>query len=221
MIGWILRAFAVGALFLGIHGACALVGAGVPWWGSLLAAIGAYVACAFALKALCFRLLTAPFKAKGAALRGARLVVHSVASIAVPVRQRQPAMAGAGGGDDCEDDGCSGDDAVGDDWKWYSVDATVTPPALGGGPFRAWEPGELMVVSFDADTSPQAPVSDGMATVRGVEVLEEDGGFAPDEGMKYGGERRLRFTLACHPSLRVAKLRYYFEGFGRIELPQG
>ena len=102
-------------------------------------------------------------------------------------------------------------------WIWYSIDATVTPPSLGDGPFRAWEPGELMIVSHDADTSPEAPTDDGMATVRSVEVLEGD--FAPDEGMKYSGEKRLRFTVACDPSLRVAKLRYYFEGFGRIELP--
>src|SRR5436190_3360747 len=100
MLGWILRTVAVGLLFLMIHGGQALVGSPMPWWRSLLAAVTTYFVTAYALKRLFLSAVTAPFKAKGAPLRGAKLVVHSVTAIAAPVRatRKQPALAMAGGG---------------------------------------------------------------------------------------------------------------------------
>jgi hypothetical protein len=219
VIGWILRAVAAGVLFLVFHGLQAVLGLGLPWWGSLAAAVATYAVLAFGTKALFLRAVTAPFEAKGAALRGARLVVHAVEAIAAPVRAPRPALAMAGGGgeeDEC-DDTC---DDTPPAWRWYRVDATVTPPALTDGPFRGWAPGELGIVSRDADTSPKAPSDDGTASIKGVEVFE-DGAFVNDEGMSFEGEKRLRLTIACAPELQVAKLRYYFEGFGIIDLPRG
>ena len=224
MIGWILRAFVVGGLFLAFHGVQSLLGSAVPWWGSLLAAAVTYFAVATALKTLFFKAVTAPFKAKGAPLRGARLVVHSLTAVAAPVREqkRALAMAGAGGGDDggSDDDCDSAHDSMPETWRWYCIDATVTPPAMTDGPFRGWAPGELSVVSQDADTSPSAPTDDGVASIKGIEVFE-DGAFTKDDGLSFEGEKRLRLTIACAPDLQAAKLRYYFEGFGCIELPKG
>lgn len=213
MFGWILRAIVVGVLFLVLHGAQSLLQAGLPWWGSLGAATVGYFAAAFAVKKLFFRALTAPFKAKGAVLKGAKLVVHSV-SVA-PVRERAPALVGAGGGDESSDEEESPD--VPEGWTSYCIDATVTP-TLGEGPFACWEPGDLRLVPLDADTSPDAPSESDDCTILRCEVFE-DGEFTKDQGMKYEGEKRLRIEACCAPSVRVAKLRYYFEGFGRIELP--
>jgi len=222
MFGWILRVLAVGVLFLVIHGAQSLIGAGLPWWGSLVAALIAYVVMGLAAKALFFKAVTAPFKAKGAPLRGARLVIHELAAMAAPVRRAQPALAMAGGGSDegsCDDASDEGRDAPPADWRWYRMDATISPPVVNCGPFRAWAPGELMVVPFDADTSPKAPSDHGVGRIERVEVFH-DGGFVEDEGMSFEGEQRLRLEMACSPEVTVAKLRYYFEGFGTIELPK-
>jgi hypothetical protein len=133
-------------------------------------------------------------------------------------------MAGGGGGDDESDDndaefGESHDDTP-DTWRWYCVDATITPPGTSDGPFRCWAPCEIGVASLHGDTSPDAPTDEGVASIKDVEIFE-NGAFVKDEGMSFEGEQRLRFTMACEPELTVAKLRYYFEGFGRIELPRG
>ena len=222
MLGWILRAFAIGVLYVVIVGIEALLGGRLPWWGSLAAAVAAYLAAAFAVKALFFKALTMPFKAKGAPLRGARLFVHSITAIAKPVAVRQPALALAGGGGgDCEDDDACGDacDAPPDDWRWYQMDATVTPPALNGGPFRGWCPSDLRIVDRNADTSPMGSSDDDRATIQDIQMLT-DGAFVSVEDMTLEGEQRLRFTMAFDPALTVAKLRYYFEDFGSIELPR-
>jgi membrane protein implicated in regulation of membrane protease activity len=220
MVGWILRTLAIGTLFLAIAGAQSLLHAGVPWWGSLAAAAAIYFVAAFAAKRLFFRAVTAPFKAKGAVLRGAKLVVHSVE--VVPAAQRRPALALVGGSDRTEDDdetderdGC---DDTPEGWTTYRVDATVTPPTIAEGPFAWWEPGDLSLVPVDADVSPSAPTTSEECSIRQVDVFE-GGEYVQDEGMKYQGEKRLRLVVACAPGVRVAKLRYYFEGFGRIELP--
>lgn len=221
MIGWMLRTLAVGVLFLVVHGVQALFRAGLPWWGSLLAAVGTYLVGGVLVRALAHKLMIAPFKAKGAPLRGARLVVHSVTCIAAPMPKAQPAMAMAGGGsgddDDCPECAQEEQDEPPADWRWFRLDATVAPPEMTDGPFRGWAPGELGLVAHDADTSPKAPTDDGMAIIRSVEYFE-NGSFREDEGMDFVGERRLRLTFACAPALRKAKLRYYFEGFGTIDL---
>lgn len=95
----------------------------------------------------------------------------------------------------------------------------MTPPGLGEGPFRCWAPGELGLVAHDADTSPKAPTDDGMAVIKGCEIFD-DGAWTKDEGMSFEGERRIRLTVACAPELAAAKLRYYFESVGRIDLPR-
>lgn len=221
MISWILRVAAVAVLFLAIHGISALAGGVLPWWGSLLAATGTYVVVGLALKAMFFRLMTAPFKAKGAPLKGARLVVHSVTAVAAPVAKPRLVLAHAGGG--CDEDACEGEettDSTPADWRWYCLDATVSPPAMSEGPFRGWQPSELRIVPVDADTSPRASTdAEDCAEIKSVEYFE-DGSFVADEGMSFEGERRLRMTIACAPELSTAKLRYYFEGFGRIDLPK-
>lgn len=211
MFGILLRLFVVGMLFLGGLGGLALLGHGDKWYVALGAAAATYLAGAFAIKRIFFKLLTTPFRAKGAVLRGATLEVHAMKPAPVLVL----VAAGSAESDEPEDDA---DRRPG--WRYFNVEATVTPTGQPTGPFQHWAPGEMQVVPFDMSTEPDEDESRASerATIDRLEILEEDG-FVADEGMSYAGSQRLRFLLGVDPDLTTAKVQYYFEGFGRIELP--
>jgi hypothetical protein len=211
MFGILLRLFVVGMLFLVGLGALALLGHGDKWYVALGAAVAVYLAGAFAIKRLFFRLLTSPFKAKGSVLADAQLEIHAMKPAPVLV------LVAAGS---AEDDAPEDDPSRRPGWRYFSVEATVTPSAQPTAPFQHWAPGELQIVPFDAKTEPDEDASraDEIATIDNLEVLNEDG-FTADEGLSYAGSQRLRFLMGVDPSVTVAKIQYYFEGFGRIELP--
>src|SRR4051812_30111151 len=117
-----------------------------------------------------------PFKMKGAVLRGATAVVHSVESIA-------PATSANG-------DAQPAPEAGSPPLDYYLVDVTIRP-RLPTGRFKHWEPGELMLVSRDAKADLDGDVD---SSTGGVEVFQ-DGNFGPDEGYKYFGEQRLRASF--------------------------
>ena len=67
----------------------------LPWWGVLLTlageALALYLVFKFAFQRILAALFMIPFKAKGAVLRGATTVVHSIeAAEAPPSRRRSP-----------------------------------------------------------------------------------------------------------------------------------
>jgi hypothetical protein len=65
-----------------------------------------------------------------------------------------------------------------------------------------------------------SPASDGDAVSEVLAVEVEDGGrFVEDEGMKYGGPRRLRLRVAVRPGQERLALVYYFERIGEVRLP--
>jgi hypothetical protein len=173
----------------------------LPWWGLLALFGGAVLAGVLAVKLSLPRLLKAPFKAKGAVLRGATAQVHSVERAEAPA--------------DNPDDGRKRV-APGEPREHYLVDVTITPrPATGA--FALWAPGELVVVGPGARAEePEADESAGEVCV--VEV-EHDGQFEVDSGMKYLGPQRLRLLVATPPGQRRLRLRYYFEVFGDVALP--
>lgn len=178
--------------------------AGGPRAGAALAAGAAlYFIIAWLLERLFMKAVTAPFKMKGAILRGARAEIHAVERI-------DPAGLPAGGDED-EDEKARPAGA----WR---VEATITPNPPAGGPFTHWSPSELQLVGFMTRCGPDDPSSDDLVDIRKVEILEE-GRWIDDEGMKYPGPLRVR--LACSsakaPVGRV-KFRYYFETFGDLSL---
>lgn len=177
----------------------------IGWWALVAVAALNVVAGPLLVKRALKALFMMPFKAKGAVLRGASAVVHSVEPAAAPVREE--------GDEDDEDDEEEPEGAR----DYFYVDVTVAPrPAEG--PFSHWEPGELVLVRPGAKAIPDDEDDGEVGSVG--EVLVWDGeSFAEDDPGKYQGEQRLRLHVAVVPGTRRAQFRYYFEIFGDVELP--
>jgi hypothetical protein len=209
-------------------------------WG-FLGALAVFVVFVYALKFFLVwgfkRLFMAPFKAKGAVLTGAQLVIHSVTTAEPPSRSSRDDLEDE---ENFEDDEEDTDDANGDahslarqddeadegddDFEgdeegpqdWYFVDATITPRPPQGA-FRLWEPGELVLVN-PQDTGEDIAAED-LGHVADIEVWQ-DGRWQPDEGYKYEGQQRLRMRVGLQPGTKTARFKYYFEVFGdTVEFP--
>lgn len=154
------------------------------------------------------RVLSQPFKMKGAVLRDAEATIHSV----LPAGE-VPFVPAAPDPDD-DTDGVPAADVP--KVRWW-IDVTIVPAAqCGQTPFGAWEPGELSLAAPDA--SPDDVDDESGADIVHVEV-EEEGTFKRWEGEKYVGPQRLRLLASVPESMREARFRYYFELFGSVQLP--
>jgi len=184
----------------------------LPWW----AIVGGFLLLIVLGKLFTGRIIEAafkmPFKAKGAVLRGATTEIHSLNAIPRPADR--PASTEEGQEAEADDSSSS----YAPNCRFYALELTITPAERDGGAFQLWAPGELCLVSPNA--KPDDTDEDGdLCTIRRVEVADERGEFAEDEGMKYGGPQRLRLTLAASPEARDLQFRYYLELFGKVSLP--
>jgi hypothetical protein len=173
----------------------------LPWWSVLALLALLVLGTPMLFKWGLTRLLTIPFRAKGAVLRGADVRVRSIE------RAEAPAPEPSSDGEATADDG--------EGREHFLVDVTITPRTRSG-PFVLWEPGELGMIRAGARAG--ADDEDDTCDVRAVDV-EQEGHFEPDSGMKYGGPQHLRLRLAVRPGPRVLRFRYYFEVFGDVHLP--
>lgn len=169
----------------------------LPWWGIVGLLVGLVVGGTVILPRLLRRLFEAPFRAKGAALRGATIEVHSI----TPAEPRTPGP----------DDGPLDPEMAAR--RWLHVELTVTP-AKTDGPFQFWEPGEFLF------SLPSSSISDPDDVCELSDYqLVRDGGFVSDEEYKHQGPQRLRLHLAVRPDVRDLALRYYFEDLATLKLP--
>jgi hypothetical protein len=144
-----------------------------------------------------------PFAAKGKVLRGARLEVHSVTPCEVPKSALQ---------EDDEDTALPAKTR-----SWYWIDATITPKPTGG-PFHLWEAGELLLVPEKTRRGMSKDDADEWA-IHSLRIWDaEKNAWRKDEAYKYPGPQRLRMRVGLPPDVRRAKLRYYLEIFGDIQL---
>lgn len=173
-------------------------------WLAIPAVLAANLVLLFVLKKLIGRLITkaftAPFKAKGAVLRGATAEIHSVTPASAPLRREDDEDSASGAGE----------------LKHYLVDVTVTP-ASNDGPFQYWEPGDIRLVLPTA--KPDDTDGDDDAGVIHAVRIWQDGAFADDEGMKFPGPQRLELHVGVAPTIREVRFRYYFELFGTVRFP--
>ena len=185
----------IGVLLLVLLASAVLAFRFLPWQavvgGIVLMILAGYFFSGRILEAL-FKI---PFRAKGAVLRGATAEIHSLAAGAKPE-----------GGDEEEDA----------NRRYFVLDVTIKPVARSGNGFQLWEPGELQLVSLDAKAEDTDADGD-LCGIKRIEI-ESEGGFVPDEGMKFGGPQRLRLTLSAAPEARQFQFRYYFELFGNVSL---
>ena len=186
----------IGVLLLVVIASLVLAFRFLPWQavvgGIVLLMLAGYFFSGRILEAL-FKI---PFRAKGAVLRRATAEIQSLTGAAKP------------------EDGEEEEDA---NRRYYLLDVTIRPVARSGKGFQLWEPGELLLVSLDAKAEDTDADGD-LCSIKRIEI-ESEGGFVPDEGMKYGGPQRLRLTLAAAPEARQLQFRYYFELFGNVSLP--
>jgi hypothetical protein len=102
-------------------------------------------------------------------------------------------------------------------YAWYHVDVTITPHQTGEG-FTFWEPGELLLVSPDANAEDIEDDEDGVAHVHDLRIFM-DGAFREYDGEKYEGPQRLELRLGVKPGVNALQFRYYFELFGHVPVP--
>jgi hypothetical protein len=197
-VGKLLLGFVV-LLALAVWAGYALAGL----WG-VAGVVGGLVALGLVIKSMAGKLLekafTAPFVAKGAVLRDARIEVHALEPADPPSRSEE---------DDDEDFG---------PLHWLQVDLTVIPGDAVG-PFTMWEPGELRLTGEDG-----RPGADGYdneeeecGRIAEIRLWKEDR-WIEDDGAKYEGPQRLKLHVGVKSGARRVRLRYYFEVFGLVDL---
>lgn len=181
----------------------------LPWWVSLLLVLAIVLGIRFGTGYLLKRLLTLPFKAKGKALAGATVDVHTVELAALPVRKRIS---------EDEDDVYLRDEQAEDrQLTWYFLDLTITPKGKTEG-FKFWEPGELLFVGMDA--KPNDLEDEVAGKLHDYQIFIE-GAFQADDIGKHEGSLRVKFHVGLPPAMKQVQIRYYFELFGNIKLPGG
>jgi hypothetical protein len=162
------------------------------------------------------RLFMAPFVAKGMVLRKAKAQVHSIREARrqnVKDVRRARLEAEAEEGEDVDDE-----DILPPNLRYFTIDVTIRPtfPAKR---FTLWEPAELLLVPFHADDNKLDEDTDKQGYVEHCEIYE-DGKFVDREVHKLEGRRRIRLLFSVPEGLRRVKFRYYFESFGKVELPE-
>ena len=172
----------------------------LPWWALVIGLLLLILIGKFVVKRLLKKLFLMPFKAKGAVLRDATAMIHSVAPTTAPSINH-----------DCDEPAkpCA----------HYLVEVTIAPRNASG-PFQLWEPSSLELARFDAVRRPESdePDDDTGCNVEKVQI-DTDREWKDDEGMKYGGPQRLKLWLAVQPGVQQLKFRYYFEEFGSVRIP--
>ena len=105
--------------------------------------------------------------------------------------------------------------------NWYYLDVTIEPqPAIGH--FTHWEPSELQLVSPTTVTDDWEDDDENTSLCEILSYqIDENGQFVEDETWKHEGTRRLKMYMGVKPGTDKLKFRYYFEGFGEVDVPPG
>lgn len=206
-----LRTWLLGSLAAAV-GVITLAAICLPWWGVLSVVAALVLLVVYGLPFLISqgvrRYATGMFLAKGRVLHGAAVHIHTIAYTEPP----------------SPDEGEVPAPDAGDDRLFVLLDATIAPadPAPDS-PFSTYDPSDIQLVPFDADVTLEA-IGDAdepetfCDAVR-AEVIAEDG--SPEEPGRIAGPARLRFVFSVPADMpRRVKLRYYFESFGDLALPE-
>ncbi|MCI0745494.1 MAG: hypothetical protein L0Y58_08825 [Verrucomicrobia subdivision 3 bacterium] len=177
----------------------------LPWWALVLLFVALVWGGKWLVGRFLKKLILTPFKMKGAVLHDATVRVHSVVPTVAPTRSS----------DDDEADRTPSEPR-----RYFTAEVTIEPKEATGN-FSHWEPGELRLCrpehTFDPNDE-DSKTDDDACDV--VELwVEQDGVFQKDEGLKFPGPQKLKMTLAVAEGVQALKFQYYFEAFGRVELP--
>lgn len=174
----------------------------LPWWGTLLVLL-VEVGLIVVLGPQLIRwgvtqVAMGVLVRKSRVLQGAGVEIHEVKAVDRP------------------EDAAPQGEPLEEHLRYVQAECTITPRP-GASEMQFYEPGELLLVAYDAPVSEEEHPEEGEAgTVAEVWVVDDAGGVQRDPG-KVSGEARLRIVFACPARLsgRV-KFRYYFEQFGDL-----
>ncbi len=195
----------------------------LEWWQALLVSLAIFVSLIYSAKVYVRRQLRGLrrvaeglFTQKSSALKGATVEVHSVRPTAMPDEVREGLSRA---NDDADDDEGPPPDYA--NYQWAEVEMTVFPPADAAGAFTHWDIDGLRLVPIDAPKLEfMGDDEEDRPEYELWDVQLVDGGVASEpDGGKLDGPRRLRFTIGVPRGTRLLKVQYFFEQFGRIELP--
>ena len=193
----------------------------LPWWAIVAGLVVLVVIGKLLLPRLLKKLFLAPFRAKGAVLKGATATIHGIAATeALPKKSATEESDADDSPDEESDESDAAGGKPGEPRLHYLLEVTITPGQTDG-PFGLWEPGEIMLVRPESVLRPEsdeADDSDDSCEVGSIQY-QEDGAWKNDEGMKFPGPQRLKMQLAVQPGASQLKFRYYFEEFGLVQLP--
>jgi hypothetical protein len=208
----------------------------LPWY-VLVALVVVFVLTArFFGKRLLLRLVSIPFRAKGAVLRHATATVHALQHVDALPPDDTP------DDDDDDDEDSPHDKEPGAPRDYYRLEVTVSPKSSAG-PFHHWEIGELALVHPDfnlmaekrQDLADLCDIKKREVQVTSSFTPDDDdegphdaepkktyqvGDFVPDQGYKLPGPQRLRLLLAVKPGTGRLVFQYYFEKFGEVVIPE-
>lgn len=196
----------------------------MPTWAWILAGVGAgalgvvlliVLVLKFVLPKIIRKGVGAMFSAKAAALRGAELLVGSIASVEGPPREafieeedyRSVLAEERSGG------------------RWVRIEATVTPkPSAGEGGFTHWEPDELSLVPTPANGKLDLETLSGDSDLDCYVVRPGDQRLGDTdeelEEMKIQGPCQVVLTAYVPAEHRTVSMHYYTELVGQpITLP--
>jgi len=237
-------------LLLALMVAGALVVQEYGWQGFLVLLAGLVVLGYVARKAVrpLFRyLISRPLRKMGAALRGGRILVHSITPCAAP----SPEDYDPEDADDCGHDA----DKVIEDWQengepdpdgddvpdvlapqeldWYQVEFTVIPPDAGSSEGRivhrrAWSPQMISAVGPRAKPERSSPfygwplMGQFSGSVQNTFVEVWDGTeYTESDQEEVFGERRLRMRIGVGREIQTVTLTYaYCTDIGEICIPR-
>jgi len=154
------------------------------------------------------RVFVGAFENKSSALKGAKATIHAV------TRTDAPATPPDDDDDDDDEDGRPAEPPKARDYWWIEV--TITPDAAQQGSFKMWEPGELALAPPGANLK-DADSFEAIGSAEDIEVWM-DGEWKKDDGMKFGGEQKLRVRFSTERGVKNADLIYYFEKLAAVEL---
>lgn len=193
----------------------------LPWWAVVVGFVGVVLVVMVGAKLLIRRLFVAPFLAKGRALEGATMVVHSVEP------GEKPSWMEECDEEVLEEHGPEMAAMISQEWAeverearefqpaYHWVEATITPQESKCG-FTHWEPSELVLIAPEAD--PKDVEGEDVGDVSEAYIWA-DGAFHKDDDLKYEGEQRVRLLVGVEPHVRRARFKYYLCGLCEVEFP--
>ena len=177
----------------------------LPWWLLLAIVVGIGLLLRFGIPFLLKQLLMIPFKAKGQALSGATIQVHSIKPAPFP------------SANDSEQNYWEAEDlARYQEMDWYFLDVSITPALNRSEGFRFWEPGELLLIPASVKGNSLESLDCDEVAIHDYRVF--DGAFKEDVQGKYEGAKRLLLHLGAKTEVKRVVFRYYLERFGEVEL---